>query len=185
MQQDRLVAPERDSAFFYLQQLRNESPTYPGFEAAWRDLGVLLTGRAATAIAENDWASADSWIAWLANVAEPASVDAVRADLAAGRLQEGYLAIPARTGELSIRTVGQVPYPDEAQRFNVDGWAETEFVVGTDGVPRDARVVDASPRGWFEEAALATVALYRYEPFERDGRVYERLARLRVRFDLQ
>jgi protein TonB len=81
--------------------------------------------------------------------------------------------------------VGAVSYPEDAQRRGIDGWAEAEFIVGADGVPRNARIVDAMPRGWFENAALTTIALYRYEPFERDGRVYERLARLRIRFNLQ
>jgi TonB family protein len=185
MRQDRLVTPEGDSAFFYLERLRNENPAYPGLESARRNFGTLLTERADTAIAEKNWADAESWIAWLERIAAPATVDAVRVELAAGRLQEEYLTTPARPGELSIRTVGEVRYPEQAARFDVDGWVETEFVVGADGVPRGARVVDASPRGWFEESALETVALYRYEPFERGGRVYERLARLRVRFDLR
>jgi TonB family protein len=165
--------------------LRNENPAYPGLESARRNFGTLLTERADTAIAEKNWADAESWIAWLERIAASATVEAMRAELAAGRLQEEYLATPARPGELRIRTVGEVRYPGQAERLNVDGWVETEFVVGIDGIPRNARVVDALPQGWFEEAALDTIALYRYEPFERDGRAYERLARLRVRFDLQ
>jgi TonB family protein len=185
MRQDRLVTPEGDSAVSYLQRLRAENPAYPGLESAWSNFGALLTERADTAIAEKNWADAESWIAWLERIAASATVEAMRAELAAGRLQEEYLATPARPGELRIRTVGEVRYPGQAERLNVDGWVETEFVVGIDGIPRNARVVDALPQGWFEEAALDTIALYRYEPFERDGRAYERLARLRVRFDLQ
>jgi protein TonB len=185
MQQGRLVAPESDSAVFHLQRLRAEDANYPGLESAWRDLSARLTRQVTGAIDAKDWIAAESWIVSLADIAETATVDALRADLAAARLQEEYLATPARAGELGIVTVGAVSYPEQAQRLEVEGWVETEFVVGTDGVPRGARVVGASPRGWFEDAALAAVVLYRYEPFERDGRVYERLARVRIRFNLQ
>jgi TonB family protein len=185
MQQGRLVAPENDSALFHLQQLRAQNASYPGLEAAWRDLGLRLTRQVTAAIDAKDWSAAESWIASLASVAEPAAVDSLRGDLAAARLQAEYLATPARAGELRVVTVGAVSYPEDAQRRGIDGWAEAEFIVGADGVPRNARIVDAMPRGWFENAALTTIALYRYEPFERDGRVYERLARLRIRFNLQ
>jgi protein TonB len=86
---------------------------------------------------------------------------------------------------MRLLSAGQVAYPEEAQRRDIEGWVETEFIVGVDGVPRGARVVDNRPAGWFDEAALAAVAGYRYEPFERDGRAYERLVRLTIRFALE
>jgi len=46
-------------------------------------------------------------------------------------------------------------------------------------------VVGAEPAGRFEQAASAAVAEYRYAPFRRDGQVYDRRVRLRVRFRLQ
>jgi protein TonB len=185
MQEGRLVAPEGDSALFYLQSLYVENPDFPGLESARTDLAALLTRRADQAIVDKDWTSADAWIAALASVAEPAAVDAARASLSAARLQEVYLTIPARPGEMRLLSAGQVAYPEEAQRRDIEGWVETEFIVGVDGVPRGARVVDNRPAGWFDEAALAAVAGYRYEPFERDGRAYERLVRLTIRFALE
>jgi protein TonB len=100
-------------------------------------------------------------------------------------LQDEYLAKPAAAGEMRLLSAGQVAYPENAQRRDLEGWAQTEFIVGIDGVPRRARVVDSHPTGWFEEAALTAVAGYRYEPFERDGRLYERLVRLTLRFELE
>jgi protein TonB len=185
IRQQQLVTPEGDSALTYLQRLRSENPDYPGLVAAWSDLERQLMQQVGTAIAAKNWASAEAGIVALTSVAEPETVDAVRADLAAGRLQEEYLATPARAGELRVLTVGQAEYPERARRLDVDGWVETEFVVGVDGVPRGPRVVEANPPLWFEQAALDAVVQYRYAPFERDGRAYERLARLRIRFDLR
>jgi protein TonB len=185
MQEGRLVAPEDDSALFYLQSVYAENPNYPGLEPARAELGALLTRRADQAIADLDWTSAEAWIAALASIAEPEAVDAARKNLAAAQLQEVYLTVPARPGEMRLLSAGQVAFPEDAQRRDIEGWVETEFIVGVDGVPRGARVVDNRPPGWFDEAALSAVAGYRYEPFERDGRAYERLVRLTIRFDLE
>jgi protein TonB len=174
MQEGRLVAPEGDSALFYLQSVYAEDPNYPGLEPARAELGALLTRRADQAVADKDWTSAEAWI-----------VDAARAELAAAQLQEIYLTVPARPGEMRLLSAGEVAFPEDAQRRDIEGWVETEFIVGVDGVPRGARVVDNRPPGWFDDAALAAVAGYRYAPFERDGRAYERLVRLTIRFDLE
>jgi TonB family protein len=148
-------------------------------------LGVLLTRRADTAIAAGDWQSAEDLIAPLSIVADEATVARVRGELTAARLQVEYLATPAPPGELRPVSTGQVIYPADALRRGIEGWVDTEFILGADGIPHDVRTVGAEPAGWFEEAALASVSLYRYEPFERDGRVYERRARLRIRFNLR
>jgi protein TonB len=185
MQEGRLVAPEGDSALFYLESLYAENPSYPGLAEARADLAGILTRRADQAIADKNWTTAEGLITALATVAEPTAVDAVRADLAAGRVQEVYLAVPARPGEMRLLSAGQVAYPEDAQRRDIEGWAATEFIVGVDGVPRAARVVDTQPAGYFEEAALAAVAGHRFAPFERDGRIYERLVQLTIRFNLE
>jgi protein TonB len=75
-------------------------------------------------------------------------------------------------------------YPQEAIDAHLEGWVEVEFTVDRAGQTRDAVVVDARPRSRFSAAALAAVAQYRYEPFELDGRRYERRVRVRMRFVL-
>jgi TonB family protein len=179
------VAPERDSALFYFQSLYAENPEYPGLEDARAELAALLTRNAEQAITDKNWPNAEAWIGALASVAEPEDVDLARADLAAARVQEVYLTVPARPGEMRLLSAGQVTYPEDAQRRDIEGWVETQFIVGVDGVPRGARVVNNQPPGWFDEAALAAVAGYRYAPFERDGRTYERLVSLTIRFNLE
>ena len=74
---------------------------------------------------------------------------------------------------------------DQRSLRGIEGWVDLEFVVDRNGQPRNLAVVQASPPGRFDAAALAAVAQYRYVPFERDGRVYERRLRLRVRFQVQ
>ena len=185
MREDRLIAPENDSALYHLQRLRAANPSYPGLESAWRNLSLLLVRRADATIAAGDWQSAESLLAPLSIVADDATVARVRGDLTGARLQAEYLTTPAVSGELRLVSTGQVIYPDDARRRGIEGWVDTEFIVGTDGIPHDVVTVGAEPPGRFEQAALAAVSLYRYEPFERDGRVYERRTRLRIRFNLR
>jgi TonB family protein len=63
------------------------------------------------------------------------------------------------------------------------GWVEVTFVVGTDGVPRDIRVLAASPAGRFERTALAAVRRWRFEPPREAGVAVERRTGVRLRFE--
>jgi protein TonB len=185
LREDRLVAPENDSAFSYLRRLRAQNPSYPGLDSAWRSLGEALMRKVEDSGAAGDWAGAEAWLEPLALVASPTIIERLRAELDAARVQAEYLATPAPPGELRLLTAVEAVYPEQAMRRGITGWVDVELIVGTHGIPHEARVVAADPPGTFEQAALAAVSLYRYEPFERDGRAYERLARLRIRFDLR
>jgi TonB family protein len=185
MRQNRLVEPEGDSALFYLRRLRVENPNFPGFEAAWSDLGEELLSRVDAGTQAGQWSDAASWLQWAALVASPGAVESRRAEIDAHRLQTQYLATASPASELRILASVQPEYPDEALRRQISGWVDAEFVVGKDGVPREAHVVAAEPPGWFEQSALVAVSGFRFEPFERDGRVFERRAWLRLRFDLR
>jgi protein TonB len=179
----RLLSPEGDSALSYLAQLRAENPEHPGLVAPWYRLVEGLTERARAAIGRADWADAATFI----DALETAGVDGsrLRGDLDFEQRQAEYLRTPASAGEMRLVATGTVNYPEAAARRNVEGAVELEFVIGTDGVPMGAHVVGAEPEGWFEDAALDAIAQYRYAPFERDGRIYRRLARVRIRFGLK
>jgi protein TonB len=179
---DRLIAPENDNALAYLGRLRAENPNYPGLDSAWEILGKVLARKVEESAAAADWAGAEAWLEPLALVGPPATIERVRAELAVKRLQAEYLSTPAAQDELRLLTAVDPVYPEEARDRGIAGWVDVELIVGTDGITRDARVVAADPPVMFDQAALAAVSLYRYEPIERDGRVYERLARLRIRF---
>lgn len=101
------------------------------------------------------------------------------------RLQAEFLATPAAPGELRLIDSAPLIYPPDAQRLAIDGWVDLEFIVGTDGYPREIAVIESRPRRIFDEAAVAAVAQQRYEPFVVDGHAYARRLRMRMRFALQ
>jgi TonB family protein len=52
--------------------------------------------------------------------------------------------------------------PEVAWQNKIDGWVLVAFSVTRDGRTRDVRVLDASPRGVFEEKVMAAVADWKY-----------------------
>ena len=100
-------------------------------------------------------------------------------------MQEQYLASAVPASELSLISYEPPAYPVSAERAQIEGWVDLEFVVGRDGRPRELVAVAAEPVDRFEDAAIRAVAQYRYAPFELDGKVFERRLRLRVRFNLE
>ena len=86
----------------------------------------------------------------------------------------------ARQTPLVLRSYVAPTYPQRAAIRGTEGWVDVEFTVAADGRPRDIGVVDARPKGVFDEAALAAVAAWRYEP-PAGG---ERRVVQRLKFDL-
>ena len=181
-----LLCAKSKPALDYLTGLQSDEPQLAGLAETWeafRQAGVLAIQNV---IARGDWATADAQLARLSQApGGPAVAAPLAAELAAGRLQELYLATAAPASELTVRSAAPAVYPPGALDRGTEGWVDLEFVVDRTGQPRNLVVQRASPPGQFDAAALAAVGQYRYVPFERDGRVYERRIRLRVRFQLE
>lgn len=65
----------------------------------------------------------------------------------------------------SIKLVKQVApdYPRGAERRGVEGKVVVEYTVQADGTVADAQVVEATPPGVFDSAAVKAVERWRYE----------------------
>ena len=55
-------------------------------------------------------------------------------------------------------------YPPQAREAGVEGYVVVRYDVDAEGRVINARVVEATPRGVFEEAALAAVTRWRFRP---------------------
>ena len=86
-----------------------------------------------------------------------------------------------------IPLVRMVPeYPPRAAAREIEGWVKVQFSITSTGLVRDAFVVEAEPEGWFEDAALKTIARWRYKPRVADGVPVDRIGMQTViRFDLE
>jgi protein TonB len=107
------------------------------------------------------------------------------ADLAAELSLEGGLALESGDGEfLPIVRVAAV-YPRRALQRGIEGYVDIEFTVSKLGSVTNPKVIQASPEGIFEQAALDATLKYKYKPRVVNG---EPMAvsgvEVRVKFEL-
>lgn len=75
-------------------------------------------------------------------------------------------------------------YPPAAFREGREGWVEVEFTVNELGATRDIAVVDADPRGVFDDAAVAAIAAWRYHPAVVNGQPVAQRTSVTLRFSI-
>ena len=181
-----LFEPGSGSALAAFLEVQRRNPDHPGLEAAFAELEQALQGAAEATLADADWARAEAAIEALSQSGAPLSaLELLRAELGYGRTQEAFLAEAAAANELNVVLFEPPVYPDRARVRGIEGWVDLEFVVDAQGQPHEIAVTSAEPEGEFESAAAAAIATYVFEPFELDGRTYERRVALRMRFELE
>jgi len=76
-------------------------------------------------------------------------------------------------------------YPPNAMAQRISGSVTLEYSVDIRGEPRDIHVVEATPPGVFDQAAISAVKRWRYTPTLVDGTAVDVPGvRTRVRFEL-
>lgn len=70
------------------------------------------------------------------------------------------------TGDGDFLPMVKVPpqYPRRALRNGIEGYVVVSFTVTTDGSVRNPRVVEAKPKGVFDQAAINAVLKFKYKP---------------------
>src|SRR5690606_36807188 len=77
-------------------------------------------------------------------------------------------------------------YPPRALTRGLEGWVLVQFTISTIGTVKDPIVVDAEPKGVFDDAALKAIARWRYNPRVDGGVNVERVGvQTRIVFTLQ
>lgn len=176
----RLTDPAQDSAAYYLTQLQSTDPQNAALAAVSRDLAAKLLDRARAAVqagknADQDFAAARRF------GADPKDIQAAQqsASPKAGAVDPATLAA-------KLKAVKAVPpeYPQNALTSGISGSVLLSFTVDTKGATRDVEVVQSTPRGTFDRAAVAAVKRWRYEPVVVNGAPVEVPTRTLVRFEL-
>lgn len=85
-------------------------------------------------------------------------------------------------GEIVAHPIAQPQpvYPQRALEQEKEGVVRLRVTIAADGTVADAVVLFAKPQGWFEEAALAAVRRWRYQP---PGRVLATEAEIEFRLN--
>jgi protein TonB len=87
-----------------------------------------------------------------------------------------------------VITIVDVPpeYPQRAIEGNIEGWVQVRFSVTALGTVSDAVVVASEPGTVFDDAALAAIARWRYDPRVENGEAIERAGvQTIIRFTLE
>lgn len=103
--------------------------------------------------------------------------DALAAFAAGARGFEGAELVPVASA--------RPRYPRSAAARGIEGWVELIFVVDGNGRVDNVRVLDASPRGVFEDAAVNAMRNWVYAPYYVDGRAVAREGTQLMRFRLE
>jgi periplasmic protein TonB len=92
---------------------------------------------------------------------------------------------PAQLAQ-NLKRLKYVPpeFPSKALAQRVSGSVTIEYIVDTNGDPRDVRVVEATPPGVFDHAAITAVKHWHYEPVVANGAPVEVPVRTAIRFEL-
>ena len=86
---------------------------------------------------------------------------------ATGKSFEGKTLIPLSTARPQM--------PDWACKQKIKGWVEVVFTVMPNGRVQDVKIVDASPRGVYEAAAIESVSNWIYAPYKNAREVKQRV----------
>lgn len=72
-------------------------------------------------------------------------------------------AAPELANEVSAYGCKKPPqFPVSAIIKKIEGWAVVEFTLDDDGYPSNMKVIDSSPKGYFEKAALDSLSSCKY-----------------------
>lgn len=75
-------------------------------------------------------------------------------------------------------------FPTAAMMRRISGWVDLDYVVMPDGSVANARVVRSSPPGYFDAAALAAIAQWKFKPRIVNGRAVPRGVEQRMNFNI-
>jgi protein TonB len=77
-------------------------------------------------------------------------------------------------------------YPPRALSRGLEGWVQVQFTITPTGTVKDPVVVNAEPKGMFDDAALKAIARWRYNPKVEGGVAVERVGvQTIIRFQLE
>jgi TonB family protein len=192
----RLTDPVQDSAAYYINQLQGADANNAAIGPLSHDLATKLVERARASaqagkgggVVDGDLNLAKRWgadpkdilaVQQIQNAPKTGSSAAAARSAAAAGVNPASLAA-------SLHRTRYVPpeFPSKALSQRVSGAVTVEYTVDTNGDPRDVRVIEATPPGVFDKAAITAVKRWHYEPVIANGGPVEIPVRTSIRFEL-
>lgn len=79
---------------------------------------------------------------------------------------------------------GSFKYPPAAKKNGIKGYVVLSVLVETDGSVNQVQVLESSPSGMFDSAALQGIRAWHFEPAKYKGETVRVWAKQKIRFDL-
>jgi TonB family protein len=191
----RLTDPVQDSAAYYINQLQGTDPNNAAIGPLSHDLAAKLVERARASaqagkgggVVDGDLNLAKRWgadpkdvlaVQQIQNAPKTGSSAASRSAAAAGVNPASLAATLKRTRYVPPE------FPSKALSQRVSGAVTVEYTVDSNGDPRDVRVIEATPPGVFDKAAVTAVKRWHYDPVIANGAPVEVPVRTSIRFEL-
>jgi TonB family protein len=191
----RLTDPAQDSAAYYITQAQATDGSNSQIGSLSHDLAGKLVDRARSSaqsgkgstVVDADLTQAKRW------GADPKDILAVQQIQTAPKAPSSVARSAAAAAGVSTaslaaslkRTRYTAPeYPPKAMSQKVSGSVTVEYTVDTNGDPRDVRVIEATPPGVFDRAAVTAVKRWHYDPVTANGAPVEVPVRTSIRFEL-
>jgi protein TonB len=88
----------------------------------------------------------------------------------------GKLGLGAGT-DTDVLPLVRIPpdYPPRAVENGIEGWVIVRFTITATGAVKDPVIVDAHPKGIFDDAVLRSIVRWRYSPKVEEGKAVERV----------
>jgi protein TonB len=118
----------------------------------------------------------------------PDRIELVRYDPGKLIADTGRSGLPQIGQDRDVIPLVRVPpeYPAIESTRGTEGWVQVQFSITATGSVHDAFVVDASPKGVFDAAALKAIGRWRYNPKIESGVAVERVGwQTVIRFQLE
>jgi protein TonB len=108
------------------------------------------------------------------------SAPLVNANALQGVFSVGQLDVP-------LTTLTRIPpvYPVQARRRGIEGWVKVSFIVDETGRVGDITILDADPKGLFEQSVERCVRCWRFKPGTIEGMPVMAQAQTVIRFELE
>ena len=99
----------------------------------------------------------------------------------------GDIGAPKIFLDSDLTAIVRIPptYPHRAMLRNVEGWVDLMYTVTESGTVTNPVVMAAEPEGVFEQAAIAAVERWKYQPVMQDGKPTNITVKTRIIFKLQ
>jgi TonB family protein len=191
----RLTDPAQDSAAYYINQIQGTDPNNAAIGPLSHDLAAKLVERARASaqagkgggVVDGDLNLAKRWgadpkdilaVQQIQNAPKSSSSASARSAAAAGVNTASLAATLKRTRYVPPE------FPNKALSQRVSGAVTVEYTVDANGDPRDVRVIEATPPGVFDKAAVTAVKRWHYDPVIANGGPVEVPVRTSIRFEL-